>query len=245
MQLFVLQIVLQMGLFACNFLCSKSCSRWVFSRATFCAPNRAPDGSFRVQLFVVQIVLQIGFFACSFLCSMPFFTTGRVTYAHFARGSSTLFQNRVFFRECFCAINHVFFFRFNCKDARRKRKKAPLKCLELVQNQLCNGPSTLQKPQPIQVSLPLPCSRWVLSRAIFCGPDRALDQPFFVQLFVLRIVLQMGLFACSFLWSRSCSRWVFLRAAFCGPDRAPNRSFRVQLFVLQIALQMGVFACNF
>ena len=136
-----------------------------------------------------------------------------------------------------------FFFRFNCKDARRKRKIAPLKCLELVQNQLCEGPSTLQKPQPIQVSLP--CSGWVLSRAIFCGPDRALDQPFFVQLFVLRIVLQMGLFACSFLWSRSCSRWVFSRATFCGPDRAPNVSFRVQLFVLQIVLQMGVFACNF
>ena len=45
-QLFVLQIVLQMGLFACNFLCFKSCSRWVFSRATFCVSNRAPDGSF-------------------------------------------------------------------------------------------------------------------------------------------------------------------------------------------------------
>ena len=50
-RLFVPQIVLQMGLFACNFLCSKSCSRWVFSRATFCAPNRAPDGSFRVHFF--------------------------------------------------------------------------------------------------------------------------------------------------------------------------------------------------
>ena len=69
MQLFVLQIVLQMGVFACNFLCSKLCSRWVFSRATFCAPNRAPDGSFRVQLFVVQIVLQNGFFACNSLWS--------------------------------------------------------------------------------------------------------------------------------------------------------------------------------
>ena len=53
-QLFVLQSVLQMGVFACNFLCSKSCSRRVFSRGTFCAPNRAPDWSFRVQLFVVQ-----------------------------------------------------------------------------------------------------------------------------------------------------------------------------------------------
>ena len=62
-QLFVLQIVLQIGLFSCNFLCSKSCSRWVFSRATFCASNRAPDGSFRVQLFVFQIVLQMGLFA--------------------------------------------------------------------------------------------------------------------------------------------------------------------------------------
>ena len=136
-----------------------------------------------------------------------------------------------------------FFFRFNCKDARRKKKIAPLKCLELVQNQLCDGPSTLQKPQPIQVSLP--CSRWVLSRAIFCGPDRALDQPFFVQLFVLRIVLQTSLFACNFLWSRSCSRWVFSRATFCGPDRAPDGCFLVQLFVPQIVLQMGLFACNF
>ena len=96
-QLFVLQIVLQMGVFSCNFLCSKSCSRWVFSRAPFCAPNRAPDGFFRVQRF---------------LCSMPYFTTGRVTYAHFARGSSTFFQNRAFFRECFCAINRVFFLLF-------------------------------------------------------------------------------------------------------------------------------------
>ena len=68
-QLFVLQIVLNMGLFACNFLCSKSCSRWVFSRATFCAPNCAPDGCFLVQLFVLQIVLQMGLFACTFLCS--------------------------------------------------------------------------------------------------------------------------------------------------------------------------------
>ena len=34
-QLFALQIVLQMGLLACNFLCSKSCSRWVFLRAFF------------------------------------------------------------------------------------------------------------------------------------------------------------------------------------------------------------------
>ena len=68
-QLFVVQIVLQIGLFACNFLCSKSCSRWVFSRANFCAPNRAPDGSFRVQLFVLQIVLQMGLCACNFLWS--------------------------------------------------------------------------------------------------------------------------------------------------------------------------------
>ena len=34
-QLFALQIVLQIGLLACNFLCSKSCSRWVFLRAFF------------------------------------------------------------------------------------------------------------------------------------------------------------------------------------------------------------------
>ena len=151
-----------------------------------------------------------------------------------------------------------FFFRFNCKDARRKRKIAPLKCLELVQNQLCDGPSTLQKRQPIQVSLP--CSRWVLSRAIFCGPDRAArsavfratfrapnrapDGSFHVQLFVVQIVLQMGLFACNFLWSRSCSRWVFSRATFCAPNRAPDGSFRVQLFVVQIVLQNGFFACN-
>ena len=51
-QLFVLQIVLQINLFACN----------------FCASNRAPDGSFRVQLFVLQIVLQMGLFARNFLC---------------------------------------------------------------------------------------------------------------------------------------------------------------------------------
>ena len=41
----------------------------MFSRASFCGPNRAPDGSFRVQLFVVQIVLQNGFFACNTLWS--------------------------------------------------------------------------------------------------------------------------------------------------------------------------------
>ena len=39
----MLQIVLRMGRFACNFLCSKSCSGWAVSRATFCAPNRAPE----------------------------------------------------------------------------------------------------------------------------------------------------------------------------------------------------------
>ena len=158
-QLFVLQIVLQMGLFACNFSCSKSCSRWVFSRATFCGPDRAPDGSFRVQLFVLQIVLQkgvsrgtfcapnrapdgcfrvqlfvlqivlqmglfacnflwsrsvlqIGFFTCNFLCSMPFFNWSNYLRPLRARGSRTFFQNRVFFRECFCAINRVFFLSF-------------------------------------------------------------------------------------------------------------------------------------
>ena len=39
------------------------------------------------------------------------------------------------------------------------------------------------------------CSRWVFSRATFCGPDRAPDGSFRVQLFVLQIVLQMGLSA--------------------------------------------------
>ena len=39
-----------------------ACFRWAVSRATFCAPNRALDGSFRVQLFVLQIVLRKGSF---------------------------------------------------------------------------------------------------------------------------------------------------------------------------------------
>ena len=63
--------------------CRKRVSCHVFP--TFCASNRAPDGSFRVQLFVpqivlqmglfrvqlfvLQIVLQIGLFARNFLCS--------------------------------------------------------------------------------------------------------------------------------------------------------------------------------
>ena len=125
-QLFVLQIVLWMGRFARNFLCSKSCSGWVVSRATFCAPNRAPEGSFRVQLFVLQIVLWMGRFACNFLCSKSCSGKGR----------------------------------FAC-------------------NFLCSKS----------------CSGRAVSRATFCAPNRAPDGPFRVQLFVLQIVPQIGLFA--------------------------------------------------
>ena len=107
LQLFVLQIVLQMGLFACNFSCSKSCSRWVFSRGTFCAPNPAPDWSFRVQLFVLQIFLcskscSRWVFSRATFCAPCNFSTGRVTYAHFARAEARLsFKTAYFFVNVF------------------------------------------------------------------------------------------------------------------------------------------------
>ena len=144
-RLFAPQIMIQMDFFAYDFLWARSCSRWVFlhifigapnrtpTRGIFCAPNRAPD-----KYFLVIFFYSIQFFNCS-------------NYLHplRARGSPTFFQNRVFFRECFCTINRVFFFYY--KDIRRKRKiPPPRNILNLYKASYVTGLQFFRKCNPFK-----------------------------------------------------------------------------------------------
>ena len=197
-QFFVLQSVLRMGRWACNFLCSKACFGWVVERATFCAPKRAPDRSLSAQLFVLQSVLRMGRWACNFLCSKACsgWVVERATFCAPKRAPDRSLSVQLFVLQSVLRMGR-WACNFLCSKAcsgwvvERATFCAPKR-----------APDRSLSVQLFVLQSVLRMDRWACN---FCAPKRAPDRSLSVQLFVLQSVLRIGRWACNFLCSKACS----------------------------------------